>query len=89
MVLHLVGETIDKTRSHYAAETGGPQSNDSSINSPAGRILANSVILRFVLLSCDEGRMSDTQSGAFGGIWGGPMYEPETSRMLPVPTSPR
>lgn len=99
---------------------GGSRPNVSSINSPAGRILANSVIvpansdsidvmawdktdvlvdingyfapdngsglLYFPTTQC---RVSDTLNGAPGSGFGGPIFENETTRTIPIPSSPR
>lgn len=99
---------------------GRPQPNVSSTNSPAGRIVANSVIVPaspdggiqlFTLdrsdvivditgyFGPDDGtsgmfffpvrqcRVSQTNGAGFTGIFNGPIFEDDTTRTIPIPTS--
>jgi hypothetical protein len=99
---------------------GRPQPNVSSMNSPAGRVLANSVIVPAspdgginlhtydridVIVDItgyfgpDDGatglfffpvrqcRVSQTNGTGFAGVFNGPIFENETTRTIPIPTS--
>jgi hypothetical protein len=102
--------------------SSGPQPNVSSINSPNGRVLANSIIVPasgdgsinlYAFESTDvivdingyfapdngttglfyypvtQCRLSNTMDGSLTGSFGGPIFEDQTARSIPIPASTR